>query len=1672
MQCLNTKNKEVAALLQEYTDILGSENAAYYVLSENNGYGLDKAPDGEPSRLFTDLMEYHGGNETNAIQDMISMSYGDHKPGYISLQIGSDQTLKDRLFKNQLKQPIREILKNINNSNPSLAPLLELISKAMVGNKYIESTKVVLLPTRIVLENRPETKAAGYFDSDNNTIYIYADSKFKGKNGLADTSILHEIIHAFTYQTLINNPTVRAEAKQLLNSARKQLENVYQQSYSELASKYRDTFYGLKNEEEFLSELFSNSRFINELLKLAPTNINNRSNNMVARILNWIMSVFKISKNNSLYEEGINLLGDIMFNYQNTLEGYNDYYANGNRLANPQTSDSDVIKGILSRASEHISFEPNSHTYTNTITGDIYTPVSTVKDLHGYGADVSSMSDEVLAYGEYAAKVGSAIHDEIHHQLTGEKIVPSEVKLSDVAKKMIKEVILPKILSNGDEVLASEQMIVNDPSKIAGTLDLLKKDKNGQVHLMDFKTKARTFKGKGKYGFDYYFSAKKETKEGGKPDASRHDYQLSLYKRMLELSGIKVDHKEIVPIEYTINENGVITEVWIPDLPYAQSNGTIYHRTNNALEQDINKTVLSNDTSTADSEIEVENLVNQSEIVNNILKTLKNQLAIYKVKGHTTKAETIKRFIDELNSKEESEVIVAYIQKALNLLKPLIDEYNAGIQLEKNGEQNVWNLRRLEAWKNYAESFYNLDDIQNYLFLNPKALGDSLSNKDIHSIKEALATAINYKNILENSYKSKGEKLWLNWLSPFTTRIEAEYKVKAEKLFKQRHKGSEQLKDKDAMNQFINKYITDHRSEIDIKSRELLRQQSRIATTSPVSAMTRWLDTIFESTDPIVGSMARAYHTRWMESVQEFNNAYKDLVDLTQELEKAYPSFKNNPNKLYNFMLEQYNGTVRLISSISPLFQQAYENAKQEIRINPKYETNKDRAIAIANWLNENAPIEGKAELAKRKLQVLDDMLSTGKITPKEHKILSNNEKKDPSLKKSWADLVYRGQITESVADYLRVKFNELNWEYRVPNKRLYPNKKWDELEMIRQKNPNDIRIRYYDFIKNLSDNGDSFVPDRFKLNGRIPGMSKVLAERVVSGNVTQQLIEGVKKEFTLRADDTDKGMQMTDELDRPVKFVPIFFTNTLPLSEQSYDVATIYKEWFRSVNNYKYINDILPQLEYTKWVIENRKTIKTDSKGNPVKNVLSKIINNGNSDIDPTSNALITDENLIAQVNAWFDQVVYGISNRNLGTTFGLDNAKMLDIFQKYTSLKIMGINMVSMVNNALMAEVQQTIESFASQYVSPKSYTEASAAYMEDLPNILGDIGSRKITSLTNLLNEHFGVFNDFGEGSMLDNTRVKKLSKLSTLFFTTNLGEHEAQSRFLIAALKEKRALDKNGKDIGSMFDYFTVENDRLVFDKEHKVANFNKNEQVKFSQQVTAILRKMHGNYSNYSKVALQQNGMGKLVLMFRKWIWTTGKRRWSKEYYDEYGQTFSKGYYRDGGTYYYNKVRGFFEKFVDEAKALDYVEKADWDTMTEAEKANVKRFTTELCTFLTLQAMSLLLNYYEPDDKDSLSATVINNIDYQIFRLSTDITFYISPASFMKIIQSPLPSSSVIKSASNFMESLMTPTAKFERGDWKGELKIKKRAMDLLPVVRQIYRLRNIDDEKQLLSLIG
>lgn len=113
--CPNLKNEEVAREFEELKNAT-SEAAAYHIWSLNNGNGIDKAPNGEPSKLFSDLLEHYNGDRVAAIQAkarVYSKSFRDWfgdwtntiKPGNIIFghpAIGKTYSLESGKYKDKL----------------------------------------------------------------------------------------------------------------------------------------------------------------------------------------------------------------------------------------------------------------------------------------------------------------------------------------------------------------------------------------------------------------------------------------------------------------------------------------------------------------------------------------------------------------------------------------------------------------------------------------------------------------------------------------------------------------------------------------------------------------------------------------------------------------------------------------------------------------------------------------------------------------------------------------------------------------------------------------------------------------------------------------------------------------------------------------------------------------------------------------------------------------------------------------------------------------------------------------------------------------------------------------------------------------------------------------------------------------------------------------------------------------------------------------------------------------------------------------------------------------------------------------------------------------------------------------------------------------------------------
>ena len=97
MQCLNISNKQVKAELDELTQALGSYDAAYYVMSENNGYSLDKAPNGADSKLFQSLLDSNKGDRQKAFLEKAKVYSKSFRLWFVDW-VNAFQTNKDNKY--------------------------------------------------------------------------------------------------------------------------------------------------------------------------------------------------------------------------------------------------------------------------------------------------------------------------------------------------------------------------------------------------------------------------------------------------------------------------------------------------------------------------------------------------------------------------------------------------------------------------------------------------------------------------------------------------------------------------------------------------------------------------------------------------------------------------------------------------------------------------------------------------------------------------------------------------------------------------------------------------------------------------------------------------------------------------------------------------------------------------------------------------------------------------------------------------------------------------------------------------------------------------------------------------------------------------------------------------------------------------------------------------------------------------------------------------------------------------------------------------------------------------------------------------------------------------------------------------------------------------------------
>jgi len=1514
--------------------------------------------------------------------------------------------------------------------------------------------------------------------------------------------LLHEVVHGITERALIEpqDEYDREFRDTIINIYNDALDLLHKNTPKEKLP------YGYKNVKEFVSVFMTSDKFASELKsKGKKDNIWHR---IVRAFTNLLLKISgKQPLKSDLYSRTYNAVEKFMS--KQSQFGVKDLEIDFNKYENPKAESkrpvsdeyyklSDIAAPgtqihtvrALNTMNRHVHVEEieGKRVYIDNNTGAILKGVHEFMQDYGYEYSGKAAAPEAL---KRAINIGQAVHMYFENKSkpkSQQKDIQKETGyiLHKKAKEQL-DSIYEEYIATSDVKVLSESAIYDPEIGLAGTADVLSVNKEGNVLIWDYKTSAR--------GFMYYRSGKAPTMQ------DRYRFQLSLYKHMIEKAlHRKVASMNILMLKYSTYDNEIQrvdidnsydvqgVDRWFSEVRAVKRT---YGEDQMQFTTD-NRVVTAEEKARAEQEFYNTKDYNEEE-VNDIVKKLDKILD--KIKDRFDKRLEVMRrrypysirkqfeeFMEELEKKTTTtESVISIVKYAHESVKALYDQYKKALST------GTVTIDLLARWREYASVYDVLDQLQNILVGEEDLFSDPL-------VINLLDSTIKLKNKVESLYETEGIDMLAKFLSKyyngirntFKEKLESEYRREVHKLKRSGiRKVSDIINRLGTMGEYVDKEMQKYKLSLDERTEDLLRKEL-VKASHDVSQIQRWLDNLLDTADPVGAAVVNAFVEA--DDTQR-NQAYekrKEILDELRSLEKQLNKGKfQSTEEFYSFVLEHEKDpkTGKMIPTQYRVRPWVSELVKEEqsMRRNAykMYDSNEANAI-MRRWRNENMPLD-KTAFNKALYEFAYSLYKDGVMgideVEKIETFVINGFKTVQQLAKD-------GNITDEAANQLigwindnRLLFSSLAEKWVNPEWDVLM-KRWgistdityyEQMQLIHKSTHPEAR--WYSYIDQLDEEANRMLPFNYRLNGRLPGVAKTTTERVKSKQSLSIIARNTfDAQLFLRPEQVERGehgLQYEDEQGNVKYFLPIHYTNKIELDNQSFDIAGIYFRFWQSANDYRVKREILPQIELAKHLIDKRTSI-ADRQGRRL--LLQKLATAVGTQIDDKK--LIKEGKLPSKertafaemFNDWFEMAVYGRKSTDkslvkwFNTKKEFDIAKFADLLNRYTSLNLLSFNMVQGVANVAIGETMEAIEALAGEYVNPKTLIRATAKYVAMLPAFLGNVAKRNDTSLLGLLTEHWDILHDTPVYTNFDKiTKVAQALSSDTLFIFQKSGEHWMQARFMLAMLMEKKAYDRGGKQLpGSMLDYYYVKDGKLAIKNkvDLRKSQWTEVDQESFKRKLKGILSRLHGEYSDLGRIAAQRTAILRMAYMFRKFVVPGFKRRWGrKQYIERLGQTV-EGNYLTFGRFMGQLTRDMFKlKFALMAE--------DWSSLSMHEKANVKRTVAELSFLFAAIIIANMLFKAQGDTDDPDEERWLAFLAYQAYRLKAELTFFVLPGSAMQILRSPMASMSVLENLGRLSIQLLNPTELYQRGPWKGQPKIKKDFIQLIPMYRQYYRLRDI-----------
>lgn len=1555
----------------------------------------------------------------------------------------TDPLLQEKYFPDGNTTTSTAILEKISNSGHALAPLAKTLLKYDVDPSEVE------LVDYDAISVGGKFLAAAVYHHNSGKIQIAKNARFKEVG--SEPTLIHEILHSLSYSQIHSGSQAAKDFKKLFDFV-KENEDAFTDKYP------------LTDEDEFLTGIFTNPKFISELKGL-PAIDGVKYKNLWEQILDWFKTLFNMSSDEGgLFEQAMAVSTHLINTNAEELNAFREFRSIpdevflANERAGSQISEAEENQSNKSQGStQSLSPLEVSNRFTeiskdiekkpvkqkNKETGEEETidryfykgkqilfrvsdKVKNVyknlfdntkeltKDDYQQALDEAHREKGVAGHGDLEHLSTLMINPDTHQIVTEEQFLDNLEKDDKYTPQIKNETIYQKLAMNlwarmssfpSGTIFHSEMSIINDSRKddIGGTVDLLaiSPDKNTGVKVSILDWKFI------RLNTNYYtevpwFKIK------------AWNTQMKIYKKIIEEKyGIKPNQfaqTRMVPIvsQYE-NMYNTKTKEWVNTLTGIEIGDS--NPQNIADDKDYLIPVGLETESTGDP-----NLDNLIQKLNAMYENISNRAV--PEEGRQEKAL-------RLNSLMKA---IRYLQ-VKNNIAPLLVQANAiNSEMQKLMEEYEGKFKGKgpNELPDGVISYYisRMIDVQNEL-----EVIESLNSflKNIHD------------NLLSKADKSDEQ------IQKDRNLVDA---VNAAVL----SAGTNKEELNSTILQFTNDFVGKKFGNYDILNPErivtFLQKNFKSASNMPiqtVQVLQRLAAQVKDSAD------------------LELTKRISDLTGIKEEYDKMAASTGLNKRNYFNIIKQRDKKGKYTNELVYQYSQEFYDTLKKKAK------------SSDTKWIKENIDFEAyqkyQQEQLVKKLAKIDQSPSYGMIQNKEGKwVPEDNSAREGARNKLKKQFNFADKFAPVWKDYKAL--------------RKFPLEKWESEDYISLKK-NEAAFKFYNYILDLN----KYLVDIGYIEGYnarkfLPYVRSSFVENLALGNkprITAKIMESIA------VDEATVGYGKIDPLTGElVNKIPAYYTSKLPLEDTSNDLFKNLLVLAHTANRYKYLNDIEGMVKGLSFVERNKGVLKTNRYGNVLfgEDGVTPEVDKTN-----TINYNIYEDNMRSLIYGQkytgensVDAIVTRMSklgkkvNEKLGRDVFPEEPSSVSMIRSIEGLNsffyllhLNPLNVLSPLSNYFGGNIQTAIN--AGELFSTKDF---GSSMLRLLP---GWFDIQKGLKSSEKLIKMLDYFMPYTEGVVHDRAAKLSLTKFNetnvnnAFFYTMRSSDRKVQAATLLALLsntvvvngrmfnvndyvkgkKEYRDRYKNGnvkemerkakQEISELKEKYSVEKLAKINGKgEFEIPGIthNSSDVHEIRRLTEKISSEALGNMSEADTRGMNRSIATKSMMMFKNWIPKLVETRFgnlNEVGGDSYEWGRVRTWFKFAGTNWLaaakslvghslvnqNDIEGMRKLYQKEADLFRKKNGKDWK-MTEDQFFDMVRqnIHNDMKDFLTLTAMMSLfllakgLKGAEPDDDDPRVKASFNFMVRVMDKLSDEVSYYYSPKGATQLLSGGLfPSAGVL-----------------------------------------------------------